>query len=164
MLLSTVPSSTPPSDSLKSTIHRKVKPAVRWEINAAIRGSLNPAGRGTLQCQPPSPISALPDCVILLIYSVFMPLGSCPLLNVILCPFVTVPTCLYALPFGVIKEGLFWVYPTSPCLLAPPKATVTVPLLKIWRGYNLPKNTLTGLKRNDAIFWGLMKQCCSFWV
>ncbi len=39
-----------------------------------------------------------------------------------------------------------------------------VPLLKKLRGYNLPKNTLTGLKRNGAIFCGLMKQDCSFWV
>ncbi len=32
-----------------------------------------------------------------------------------------------------------------------------VPLLKKWRGYNLPKNTLTGQKRNGTIFCGLMK-------
>lgn len=32
-----------------------------------------------------------------------------------LCPYVTVPACLYALPFGVIKVGLFCVYPMSPC-------------------------------------------------
>ncbi len=36
------------------------------------------------------------------------------------------------------------------------------PLLKKWRGYNLPKNTLIVLKRNGAIFCGLMKQDCYF--
>ncbi len=39
-----------------------------------------------------------------------------------------------------------------------------VTLFKNWRDYNLPKNTLTGLKRNGATFCGLMKQVCSLWV
>lgn len=32
-----------------------------------------------------------------------------------------------------------------------------------WSGYNLPKNTLTGLKRNGGIFCGLMRIRLFFW-